>query len=139
MKDIEIAKAFFGNDLFATQQAGIEILEVTRAGDGPAVAKCRMEIRDHHMNANRIVMGGAIYTLADYTASIASNAGREIANTVSLAGQITYLHAARCRELIAYAVCPYDGKRTNFSEVTIIDEKGTLIAKATFNGYRVTM
>lgn len=116
-------------DRFA-EQAGITIEEVR---DG--YARCEMPVTDSHLNASDYVMGGAIYTLADLTASAASNLNHPV--TVSLNGQISYLRAARCRKLIAEAECPYDGRHTNYTEVTVKDEEGTLIARAAFTGYRI--
>ena len=134
-EDLAAMRAFFEKDLFA-RSAGITITAARRAeGGASSYARCEMEITQNHLNASGFVMGGAIYTLADLTASVASNVGQPV--TVSQAGQISYLRAADCRTLIAEAVCPFSGKKTNFSEVTIRDENGTLIAKATFNGFRI--
>ena len=134
-EDLNAMRAFFARDIFA-KNAGIEILSVRRGHNGkPSYAKCGMHITEGHLNASGYVMGGAIFTLADLTAAVASNVGQPV--TVSQAGQISYLHSADCKTLYAEAESPYAGKRTNFTEVTIRDENGTLIAKATFNGFRV--
>ncbi|MBE5996917.1 MAG: PaaI family thioesterase [Lachnospiraceae bacterium] len=134
-EDLAAMRAFFEKDIFA-KNAGITILEAVRAGENnPSYAKCEMRITEGHLNASGFVMGGAIYTLADLTAAVASNVGQPV--TVSQAGQISYLHSADCKVLTAEAVCPFAGKKTNFTEVTVKDENGVLIAKATFNGFRI--
>ncbi|MBQ6469749.1 MAG: PaaI family thioesterase [Lachnospiraceae bacterium] len=134
-EDLAEMKAFFANDYFA-KNAGIEILAVRRAQRGrPSYAKCGMRVTENHLNASGYVMGGAIYTLADLTAAVASNVGQPV--TVSQAGQISYLRGADCRMLYAEAESTFSGKKTNFTEVSVRDENGTLIAKATFNGFRI--
>ena len=134
-EDLAAMRAFFKEDRFA-EKAGVKILEVRRAEEGkPSYARCEMEITKDHLNASGFVMGGAIYTLADLTAAVASNVGQPV--TVSQAGQISYLHSADCKLLTAEAECPFSGRKTNFTEVTIRDEKDVLISKATFNGFRI--
>ena len=61
----EIQEAFSG-DRFATNRAEIRIVS---AQDGAAV--CEMPITTEHLNARGTVMGGAIFTLADFTAAVA--------------------------------------------------------------------
>ena len=67
---INALKELFANDRFATDLVGVEILD---ADDG--YGKCRLEIKDIHMNAGNHIMGGAIYTLADLAFAIAANYG----------------------------------------------------------------
>ncbi|MBQ4312567.1 MAG: PaaI family thioesterase, partial [Clostridia bacterium] len=55
-------KNLFYNDKFATEAAGIELID---AGEGNA--RCEMEIKPIHLNAAGTVMGGATFTLADFT------------------------------------------------------------------------
>ena len=134
--DLEEMKAFFEKDYFAFRQAGIEIVEAQRGDEThPPRAKCIMPVTENHLNASGFVMGGAIFTLADLTASVASNAGQP--NTVTEGGQIRYLRGADCKMLTADAVAVFSGKKTNYCEVTVTDENGTLIAKASFSGFRI--
>ena len=125
---LEKTKQFFANDLFA-KSSGITI-EDAREG----YALCVMHICDNHQNASGFVMGGAIYTLADFAAGVASNCGRPV--TVTSSAQINFLRAAKCAELRAEAHVIREGTRTNYTEVGITDENGTLIARASANGYR---
>ena len=39
----------------------------------PLTARCSLTLKPHHMNANNVPMGGAIFTLADFTCAVAAN------------------------------------------------------------------
>ena len=62
---LEQVQKVFANDRFATEN-GVVIDEVD---DG--YAKCSLEIQPHHLNAGGTVMGGAIFTLADFAFAVA--------------------------------------------------------------------
>ena len=68
MRDIEKVKDFFIKDRFAMVTTGIEIVAVDEG-----YAKCCLKIDDRHVNATGQVMGGAIYTLADFVFAVATN------------------------------------------------------------------
>ena len=68
MTDVEEARAYFSNDKFAMKTTGIQIDDVK-----PLYAKCSLKITDAHKNAAGAVMGGAIFTLADFTFAVAVN------------------------------------------------------------------
>ena len=119
------------NDHYALDLTGIVVEEVTETH-----AVCSMPVRNEILNTRGYVMGGALFTLADYTASLIANYAQPV--TISAAGQIHYLHGANKGVLRAEAVQPFSGRKLCYTEVTITDEEGTLIAKATFNGYRVS-
>ena len=55
-------------------------------------AVCELDIKDHHRNALGNVMGGAIFTLADFALAIASNTGEN--PSVSVSSTIEYLSAS---------------------------------------------
>lgn len=74
----DIQNAFL-RDRFATDCAKIHILEAK-----PDFSVCEMPITEEHLNARGTVMGGAIFTLADFTAAVAANAFAENTNTISL-------------------------------------------------------
>lgn len=57
----------FSNDRFATDNGAV----IEQADEG--YAKCWLEIQPHHLNAAGTVMGGAIFTLADFAFAVASN------------------------------------------------------------------
>lgn len=93
-----------------------------------------MTIEDHHRNAVGIVMGGAIFTLADFAFAVASN--HENPGTVSLSANITFLKASKGSKLIAKAECVRDGRTTCYYRVTVTDNTGALIAEVTTSGYK---
>ena len=82
------AQKIFSADRFATNAAGIRIL---KAEDNYAL--CSMPLGENHLNANGFVMGGAIFTLADFAFAVATNTDPDTM-TVSLTSQITYLRPA---------------------------------------------
>ena len=123
----------FQNDRFATEAAKIEIVEVS---DGYAV--CRMPITPLHKNGLGAPMGGAIFTLADFTSSVAANTRAEDGTAiVSLQSDIRFLATARGQTLIATSRCVKHGKSTTLYTVEVADELGTQVAFATMNGYCV--
>ncbi len=125
----EKANAFFKADTYAVETTGIEILEVK-----PNYAKCRLSVMPKHLNAANTVMGGAIFTLADFTFAVAANSGGVM--TQSLTAQIAYLSVAKGRTLFAEANCVKDGKSTCYFIVDITDELGVKVASVTVTGFK---
>ena len=124
-------KNFFKNDIFATKLVGIEIDE---AHDD--YAKCSLEINDNHKNAKGIVMGGAIFSLADFTFAVSSNQHEEY-YTVSTSSNISYMRPAIGKKLYAESVKLREGKTVCFYEVNVYGDNDELIAKASFTGTHV--
>lgn len=112
----------FANDRFATQAAGCRVVEGRR---GHAV--CEMEIADVHRNAMGGVMGGAIFTLADFALAIACNIGEE--PTVSISNTIEFLRAAKGTKLIATCDVDRSGRKVGFYTVDIADDTGRHVAR----------
>ena len=131
MGSLEEAREIFSKDLYATELSGAVIDEI-----GENYAKCSMKLTDHHKNAYGGVMGGAIYTLADFAFAVASNYGKECA-TVSLVGQASFMSATNGTELFAEARMLKDGKRNCFFEVTVTDDLKKIIAVVSFTGAHV--
>mgnify|MGYP002512664012 CR=1 FL=1 len=115
-------EAFFGADRFATQAAGCRIVEGWR---GHGVAE--MELVDVHKNAMGNVMGGAIFTLADFALAIACNLGE--APTVSISNTIEFLAAPKGSRLTATADADRSGRRVGFYTVEVVDDTGRRVAK----------
>ncbi len=131
MGTLEEAKNIFSKDLYATELSGIEIDEI-----GKDYAKCSMKLTEKHRNAYGGIMGGAIYTLADFAFAVASNYEKEQA-TVSLVGQATFMSATNGSILFAEARLLKDGKRNSFFEVTVSDDLKKTIAIVSFTGAHV--
>jgi uncharacterized domain 1 len=130
MEQLDKVRKLFETDRFATE-AGIEILE---AGDG--YAKCKMEITPKLTNAGGLVMGGAIYTLADLTFAVASNTGQPA--TITLDSNISFLSSSKGHTLIAESSCVKAGRKTCCYDVTVTDDLGRTVAVVRSNGYRVS-
>ena len=127
MNSTEEAREFFRNDIFASEVTGIEIVEA-RGG----YAKCSLEVDNKHKNALGYVMGGVLFTMADYAFAVASNF--DGVTTVTQTSQITYLSAVREGVVYAEAECIRSGKRSCFYKVTVSDEKENVIAYLTVTG-----
>lgn len=128
MSDIEKVREFFAKDRFATDNGAV----IEQVGENSATVS--MEIMEHHRNAVGIVMGGAIFTLADFAFAVASN--HEDPGTVSLSANITFLKASKGNKLIAKAECVRNGRTTCYYRVTVTDDTGALIAEVTTSGYK---
>ena len=126
---IEEARDFFTNDRFATVN-GMHLDGFTEEG-----CICSMEIREDHRNALGGVMGGVIYTLADFAFAIACN--NDHRPTVGLDGSIHYLSPTKGFRLTARAVRVKNGRTTSVYNVTVTDDKGKEVALFTGTGYKL--
>lgn len=130
MTDIEKAQEFFGKDTYASETTGIVIEEVAEHH-----AVCSLVITDAHKNAYGGVMGGAIFTLADYTFAVASNFNS--VQTVSVSSNISFIGAAKGTKLTARSSLIKDGRSTCLYSIEINDELGTKVAFVTINGMKL--
>lgn len=126
---LEQVKEAFSKDQFAVRAAGCRIVS---AEAGHAV--CEMELADIHLNAMGNVMGGAVFTLADFALAIVSNIGEE--PTVSVDSNISFLRSTKGTKLIATATCDKPGRHLGFYTIAVEDDLGKLIAKVTATCYR---
>jgi len=126
-KNIDEAREFFTGDKFAMAN-GITIDELWEDG-----CLCSMELRADHRNAVGGVMGGVIFTLADFAFGVAANNGG--GRTVSLSSSIAFIGAAKGERLIAEAKCVKNGKSTCCYTVSVTDELGTKVAEITTTGF----
>ena len=99
-------------------------------------AKCMFEINENHKNAKHVVMGGAIFTLADFTFAVAANQHEEY-YTVSTTSNISFIRPAAGKYLTAEAKLLKDGKMVCFYEIDVYDDKNTLIVKVDITGTHV--
>ena len=126
---LEEIEAVFANDRFATEAAGCRVVS---GEHGRAV--CSMELADVHRNAMGNVMGGAIFTLADFALAICCNIGEE--PTVSVDSSISFFRSTQGAALTATAGCDKPGRHLGFYTVTVEDDLGKQIAKMTATCYR---
>ena len=126
---MEEMEAFFNGDQFVTKAAGCRIVEGWK---GHGVAE--MELTDLHRNAQGNIMGGAIFTLADFALALASNiGGGPVVNAMST---ISYLSATRGSKLIATADLEKAGRHLSFYTVRVTDDEDRLIATMDITGYQ---
>lgn len=125
----EEARKKFAGDVYAVETTGIVIDDVREN-----YAKCSLKINESHMNAAGIVMGGAIFTLADFTFAVAANMGEK--STVSLSSSINYVNATKGPVLIAESKCTKDGKNICFFEVIIKDSTDKIVATFSTSGFK---
>jgi acyl-CoA thioesterase len=119
---LEEIRSTFAQDRFATKTCGVHIEE---ARYGHAV--CSLAIEDRHLNLMDRVMGGAIFTLADFCLAIISNVGEEPSTSIS--STIEYLAPAKGDRLVATARTDKAGRRIGFYTIDVCDEDGTLVAR----------
>jgi len=128
-RDLEDARAYFEGDRFAVEN-GMRIDEI---GDGTSV--CSMTIEKRHLNANGGVMGGAIFTLADFAfAAAANNRHRP---TVAQQVSVNFMSGARGSRLIARAKCRKDGRTTCVYNIDVTDDAGRDVAQFIGTGYKL--
>ena len=128
-QSLEEAQAFFEGDRFAKEN-GMVLTELSDDG-----AVCEMDITSRHRNAYGGLMGGAIFTLADFAFAAASN--HRHSPTVALQVSVNFLSAAKGTHLTARAHCRKDGKTTCVYAVDITDETGRDVAQFIGTGYKL--
>lgn len=121
------AREFFAGDKYSTERTGIIIDAV-----GEKYARCSLKLSDIHQNARGHVMGGVMFTLADFTFAVATNFEQDI--TVSVTANINNLSSPKGDTLIAQSRLIKDGKRNCFYEINITDNLGTPVSLVSITG-----
>ena len=127
MENLELAREFFKGDRFQ-QRAGVEIEEVSNSH-----SVCVIRLTPDHFNADGVVQGGVIYTLAESAFAIAANTKDFLSLTLS--ASIQYISKAKGEFIRAKANLVSKSKRVSFFKVDIFDENDALIATANMTGY----
>ncbi|MGI6216569.1 MAG: PaaI family thioesterase [Coriobacteriales bacterium] len=130
--DIEEVRKLFANDRFATEAAGAVVDEVT---DDTAV--CSLDIADIHKNAAGNVMGGVMFTLADFAFAVATNRSGCLVVTVS--STVEFIGSAKGTRLIATATPQKIGRSLCFYDIEVRDDLGNLVAMVTTVGKRTSV
>ncbi|MBQ9059191.1 MAG: PaaI family thioesterase [Atopobiaceae bacterium] len=128
-QSLEDIRKSFSRDNFATNACGCQIVE---ASEGHAV--CEFTISENHLNAHEAVMGGAIFTLADFALAVSANVGKP--PTVSVSNSIEFIGTAKGVRLIAKSDVLRESKSLGFYDVEVTDELGNLVARMTATCYR---
>ena len=128
-RSIQEARDYFKGDTFATGN-GMEITELSEGS-----ASTRMTLDGRHKNAEGGVMGGVIFTLADFTfAAAANNVHRP---TVAMQVSVNFLASPKDNVLTATARQLKDGRTTAVYVVSVYDGTGRHIAEFTGTGYKL--
>lgn len=107
MENIEETRNFFSNDKFATEVTGITIDEVH---DG--FSRCSLEITEKHLGAHGQIMGGVIFTLADFAFAAATNSKEHFTATVE--SKINFISASRGKSSLPSAAAEKTAERCAF-------------------------
>lgn len=126
---IEEVREMFANDHYATEACGCRVVEAER---GHAV--CEFDIADIHKNAQGNIMGGAIFTLADFALAIGCNIGEN--PTVSVSNTIEFLSSTRGSTLTATCSTDKSGRTLGYYTVDVVDDLGVHVARMTATCYR---
>ncbi len=96
----------------------------------PGYAKVTMKLKSKHQNFNGYVFGGIIVALADQVFAYGSNS---VAHpSVATQFHINFINAAGpSDELTAECIVLHSSKRAGISEITVTNQTGKLITKAT--------
>ena len=126
---LDEAREFFYKDKFAVN-TGITLDEITEDE-----AVCSLVLTDDHRNAYGGVMGGVIFTLADFAFAVLSNQIHQL--TVAQQVDIHYLSAPKGDKLIARATCRKSGRTSSIVNVDISDDVGRDVAQFIGTGFKL--
>ncbi len=128
-KDIEEAREYFSNDRFATEN-GMTLDELDAEH-----AVCSLTLSARHRNAYGGVMGGAIFTLADFAFAALTNDRERV--TVAQQVSVNYLAAPKGERLVAKARWRKDGRTSCVVVVDVSDDSGRDVAQFVGTGFKV--
>jgi len=121
-----ILRERFSKDYYAAF-SGVEIVNIG------ALTRVEAEVKELHLNANRVVQGGMLYMIADFAFAVLSNYLHPA--TVSQSGHITYLRPAACSKLVAEAKEIARNGHNCVGEVVVKNENDQIICVSSFNGF----
>ncbi len=127
--DTRAAAKYFQGDRYA-MMTGVKLEELT---DEYSLAS--LTLGDIHKNANGGIMGGVMFTLADFAFAVLSN--NIHMPTVAQQVSINYLSAPKGNKLFAKAVCKKNGSRTTVINVDVTDDAGRDVAQFTGSGFKL--
>ena len=128
-KSIDDARAYFSADRFATEN-GITLDELDAEH-----AVTSLTLSSRHRNAFGGVMGGAIFTLADFAFAALTNDRERLA--VAQQVSINYLAAPKGERLVATARYRKDGRNSCVVNVDVVDDAGRDIAQFVGTGFKL--
>ena len=126
---LDEARSFFANDRFATENA----MEIDELDGEHSVTSVTLSAR--HRNALGGVMGGVIFTLADFAFASLTNDKRR--KTVAQQVSISYLNAPKGSRLVATAKYKKDGRTSCVVNIDVADDAGRAVAQAVTTGFKL--
>ncbi len=131
MKTLEEVRAEMYQDLFAVEATGATIESIN--DDGTVTA--RLEIEPRHYNSGGRVMGGAIFTLADFALAATIYANEMFSTAISC--EIEYLRAGSGSFLTAVGYLDKSGRSVIFGGARVYDDRDRLIAQLRAQSFRL--
>ena len=128
-KDIDEVKDFFSKDRYATMSGMV----VDDYGEDYSV--CSVVLNDNHKNGYGGIMGGVMFTLADFAFAVVSNNVHQ--STVAQQMSINYLSAPKGTKLIATAKLKKNGRTSTIVNIDIVDDTGRDIAQVVGTGFKL--
>ncbi len=128
-QSLEEAREFFKNDRFAAEN-GMQIDELEDEW-----CRVSMELTEHHRNALGGIMGGVIFTLADFAFAVIQN--HTYRPSVAQQVSINFLAAPKGGHLYAEAHLRRSGRTSTVVNVDLTDDEGRDIAQFIGTGYKL--
>ena len=125
----EEARDYFSKDRFATDNG----MSLDELDSSHAVTSLTLDAR--YRNAFGGVMGGAIFTLADFAFAALTNDHERV--TVAQQVSINYLSPCKGERLIATARYRKDGRSSCVVNVDVVDDTGRDIAQFVGTGFKL--
>ena len=131
MRTLEEVREFMYKDIYAVETTGITIEKIDEDG----CAWLRMNIDERHFNGIGRVMGGAIFTLADF--AVASTMYANEILTTAISSSVSFLSAGQGSYLTCKGYINKAGRNVCFGGADVYDEEGKLIAKLNTQSFRL--
>ena len=131
MRTLEEVREFMYKDTYAVETTGITIEKIDEDG----CVWLRMNIDERHFNGIGRVMGGAIFTMADY--AVASTLYANEILTTAISSSVSFLAAGQGSYLTCKGYINKAGRNVCFGGADVYDETGKLIAKLNTQSFRL--
>ena len=128
-KNIDEVREFFKRDRYATMSGMV----VDDYGEDYSI--CSVVLNDNHKNGYGGIMGGVMFTLADFAFAVVSNNIHQ--STVAQQMSINYLNAPKGGKLIAKATLKKSGRSSTIVNIDITDDTGRDIAQVVGTGFKL--
>lgn len=121
-------------EFVANHDGFARFLTMTIESASPEYARVKMPVSDKYLNSMKVVHGGAIAALADFTFATAANMHKKD-SVVTLSTAIEYIRAGKIGPLVGEAKARRLGGHILNYDVYIYDGNKRLLAHAMVSGY----